>query len=157
MLSMLVSSRAAVSVRSLGAVARMYSANAAVAPAGLRYTKDHEWVSVKESTATLGITQYAVDSLGDVTFVEFPDVGKKFAAGKAVGVVESVKATSDLYTPVSGEVVEVNKAVSANSSLVNSAPYTEGWLVKMRLSDPKEVEKLFDEAAYKKFCAGLDH
>ena len=102
----------------------------------VRYTKDHEWIRLQEDgTALVGITDYAQESLGDITFIEFPEVGAQFEAGDTFGVVESVKAASDLYMPVSGEVVEINDAVDATPELVNQEAFGNGWLLKIRLTD----------------------
>ncbi len=118
-------------------------------PSELKYTKDHEWLcACDEGTATIGITDYAQNSLGDVTFVELPQVGTSLAAGDSLGVVESVKAASDVYMPVSGEVIAVNEALADSPDLVNSDPYGQGWLVKVRLSAPEEVASLLSGEAY---------
>ena len=114
----------------------------------MRFTKDHEWVEVDGDVATIGITAYAAEQLGDVVFVEVPDVGKKVALGDGLAVVESVKAASDVYAPVSGEVTEINAAVGKEPALVNSAPTGEGWLFKMKIADASQIETLMDEAAY---------
>ncbi len=118
-------------------------------PAELLYTKDHEWVKIHEDgTATVGITDYAQESLGDITFVEFPEVGESFPAGETFGVVESVKAASDLFMPVDAEVVEVNEAVDASPELLNQDPYEEGWLLKIKPQDPAQLEGLLKAEAY---------
>jgi len=118
-------------------------------PEALRYTKDHEWVQIHEDgTATVGITDYAQESLGDITFVEFPSVGDSFACGDTFGVVESVKAASDLFMPLEGEVVDINEAVDSEPELLNSDPYEKGWLLKIRVADATQVEALLDAAAY---------
>lgn len=114
----------------------------------LKYTPDHEWIRVEGDVATVGITHHAQDALGDVVFVELPDVGKTLAQKDVAGVVESVKAAADVYMPVSGEVVEVNEALRADPSLANSDPLGAGWFFKVRLSAPAEVEALLDETAY---------
>ena len=119
------------------------------------YTKEHEWISVEGDTATVGITNFAQEQLGDVVFVELPEAGQQVSQGGEAAVVESVKAASDVYAPVSGEVVEANQALVDDSSLVNSDPEGQGWFFRVRLSDPSEAEGLMDEAAYKDFCAGL--
>ncbi len=116
-------------------------------PTDLRYTKDHEWVRVDGDVATVGITQYAADQLGDIVFVEAPQVGRKVAAGEAVGVVESVKAAADLYMPVGGEVVEVNNAVKDHPEAVNTDPHSS-WMIKVRVSNPGEAAGLLDSAQY---------
>ena len=117
-------------------------------PTDLHYTKDHEWVRVDGDEATVGITQYAADQLGDIVFVELPDDGRALEASKAFGVVESVKAVSDLFAPVAGEVVATNPALTSQSELVNSDPYGEGWMVRIKMTDPTEVDDLLDGDAY---------
>lgn len=123
------------------------------------FTKDHEWISVNatidDTTATVGITDYAQAQLGDIVFVEVPPVGAKMDKGKEAAVVESVKAASDVYSPVSGEVVEANDALAEEPALVNTAPETDGWFFKLRLADTGELDGLMDEAAYKDFVASL--
>jgi glycine cleavage system H protein len=121
----------------------------------LYFTQDHEWISVEGDSATVGITDYAQAQLGDVVFVEVPPAGTEVAKGKEAAVVESVKAASDVYAPVSGTVTEANSELEADPSLVNSAPETGGWFFKLTLSDPGELEGLMDETAYKAFVAGL--
>jgi glycine cleavage system H protein len=117
-------------------------------PTDLRYTKDHEWVRFDGLEATVGITAYAADQLGDIVFVELPEVGRSLEAAAPFGVVESVKAVSDLYAPVAGEVIETNPALTANPELVNSDPHGEGWMIRVRLSDPAELDDLLDAGAY---------
>lgn len=117
-------------------------------PSELRYTKDHEWVRIDQQIATVGITPYAQEALGDVVFVELPAVGRTFTAGDVAGVVESVKAASDIFMPVAGVIAEVNAALSQNSSLVNSDPLGAGWLFKITLANPSDLDQLLDEAAY---------
>ena len=117
----------------------------------IKYTEDHEWIQVEGDIATVGITQHAQDALGDVVFVELPEVGKTYAQKDTAGVVESVKAAADVYMPVSGEVVEVNQALVDEPSLANSDPMGAGWFFKVRLSQPDEVAALMDEAAYDTF------
>jgi len=112
------------------------------------YTDDHEWLRVENGVATVGITDYAQEQLGDLVFVELPEVGRTFAKGDAAVVVESVKAASDVYAPVDGDVTEVNEALNAEPALVNSAATGEGWLWKMKLSDESQLEGLLDEAGY---------
>ncbi|ESR26229.1 glycine cleavage system protein GcvH [Lutibaculum baratangense] len=114
-----------------------------------RYSKDHEWVRVEGEVATVGITTYAQEQLGDVVFVELPEVGKTVAKGDEVAVVESVKAASEVYAPVSGEIVETNGALEGEPAKVNADAAGEGWFFKLRLSDASELEALMDEAAYK--------
>ena len=119
------------------------------------FTQDHEWISVEGDSATVGITDYAQAQLGDVVFVEVPPAGTEVAKGKEAAVVESVKAASDVYAPVSGKVTEANSALEADPSLVNTSPEGEGWFFKLSLSNPGELEGLMDETAYKAFVAGL--
>jgi glycine cleavage system H protein len=120
-------------------------------PEDLQYTKSHEWVRIEGDTATIGITDHAQDELGDVVFVELPDEGATFDAGESFGTVESVKAVSDLYAPVGGEVVEVNSALEDAPENINEDPYGEGWIVKLRTTDeadllsPEEYEKVVEE------------
>ena len=117
-------------------------------PTDLRYTKDHEWVRVDGEGATIGITAYAADQLGDIVFVELPDAGRTLEQAATFGVVESVKAVSDLFAPVSGEVTEANPALAATPELVNSDPFGAGWMVRVRMSDPTQVDDLLDPDAY---------
>ena len=117
-------------------------------PADLRYTKDHEWVRVDGDEVTVGITDYAASQLGDIVFVELPEAGRTLAQFAAFGVVESVKAVSDLFAPVSGEVSSVNDALAGSPELVNSDPFGEGWMVRIRLTAPDEVDALLDATAY---------
>ncbi len=119
-------------------------------PADLRYLSSHEWARVEaDGTLTVGISDHAQSALGDLVFVETPEVGRKLKAGEAFAVVESVKAASDVYSPVSGEVVAVNGALGATPELINQAPYGDGWLMKVRPSDAAELTRLLDAAAYK--------
>ncbi|HEY8799437.1 MAG TPA: glycine cleavage system protein GcvH [Candidatus Limnocylindrales bacterium] len=117
-------------------------------PKELRYTKDHEWVRVDGEEATVGITEYAASQLGDIVFVELPEAGRSLAQFATFGVVESVKAVSDLFAPVSGEVVATNDALAGSPETVNSDPYGEGWMIRLRLAEPGEVDELLDAAAY---------
>jgi len=117
-------------------------------PTDLRYTNDHEWVRVEGDEATIGITAYAADQLGDIVFVELPDTGRTVAQAAAFGVVESVKAVSDLFAPVSGDVVAANPELGANPELVNSDPYGAGWMIRVSLADARQVEGLLDADAY---------
>jgi glycine cleavage system H protein len=120
-------------------------------PADLRYAKSHEWLkAAADGTALVGITDYAQSSLGDITFAQLPKVGASLKAGEAFGVVESVKAASDVYAPVSGTVVEVNKALDANPEKLNQAPYAEGWMMKLKLANPAEGAALLSPEDYKK-------
>ena len=122
---------------------------------GLKYSKDHEWVRVEGDVGTVGISDYAQDQLGDVVYVELPEVGTTVAQNEEAAVVESVKAASEVYAPVSGEVVEVNQALEDDPALVNGDPTGEGWFLKVRLSAPGELDGLMDEAAYADYVAGL--
>jgi glycine cleavage system H protein len=117
-------------------------------PTDLRYTKDHEWVRQDGEEATVGITEYAAGQLGDIVFVELPELGRTLAHSATFGVVESVKAVSDLFAPVSGEVVAGNGALASSPELVNSDPYGEGWMIRLKLTDPAEIDDLLDAAAY---------
>jgi glycine cleavage system H protein len=119
------------------------------------FSKDHEWISVDGTTATVGITDYAQSQLGDIVFADVPAAGTKVEKGREAAVVESVKAASDVYAPVSGEVIEGNAALTDDPSLVNTAPEAEGWFFKLTLSDPSELDGLMDDAAYKAFVDGL--
>ena len=119
------------------------------------FTKDHEWISVEGDSATVGVTDYAQAQLGDVVFVEVPPAGTAVAKGKEAAVVESVKAASDVYAPVSGTVTEANAALEADPALVNTAPETDGWFFKLTLADAGELEGLMDETGYKAFMAAL--
>lgn len=120
------------------------------------YSEDHEWISVEGKTGTVGITDYAQNALGDIVFVEVPEVGDDFAKGDEVAVVESVKAASEIYSPVSGEITAVNEELEDNAALVNSSPDGDGWFFKLEISDDSELEGLMDEAGYKTFIAGLE-
>ncbi|MBO9379032.1 glycine cleavage system protein GcvH [Sphingomonas histidinilytica] len=119
------------------------------------FTEDHEWITVNGGTATVGITDYAQAQLGDIVFVELPAAGANVAKGGEAAVVESVKAASDVFAPVTGTVSEVNAALEEDPALVNSAPEGDGWFFKLALADPAELEGLMDAAAYKAFCEGL--
>ena len=121
----------------------------------MRFTKDHEWVELVGDVATVGITAYAAEQLGDVVFVEVPDVGKTLSQGDGMAVVESVKAASDVYAPVSGEVVEANAVLGDEPETVNAVPEAGGWFAKIKVSDPSQVEALMDRAAYEAFLATL--
>jgi glycine cleavage system H protein len=120
-------------------------------PADLRYTKEHEWAKVEGKRARVGITQYAQDQLGDVVFVELPKVGSRVRQMQGFGVVESVKAVSDLFAPLSGEVVEVNEGLAAHPEQVNQDPYGAGWLIVVTVADPKELDALMSAADYEAF------
>jgi glycine cleavage system H protein len=121
----------------------------------MRFSKDHEWVEVDGETAMVGITAYAAEQLGDVVFVDLPEAGKSVKAGDNLAVVESVKAASDVFAPISGEVVEVNGALSDSPETVNAAPETAGWFVKVKASDLGEIDALMDRAGYEAFLATL--
>jgi glycine cleavage system H protein len=117
-------------------------------PADLRYTKEHEWVRVEGDQATIGITEYAAEQLGDIVFVELPEEGRDLAQFATFGVVESVKAVSDLYAPIGGTVTETNGELAARPELVNSDPYGEGWMLRVRIADPAQLDTLLDATAY---------
>jgi glycine cleavage system H protein len=121
----------------------------------VRYTKEHEWVRLDNDLATVGISEHAQEQLGDIVFVELPEVGRQVSQGGSLAVVESVKAASDVYAPVSGEVVETNSAVEDDPALVNRSAESEGWFCKLRLSDQGQLTKLMDAAAYKTYLADL--
>jgi glycine cleavage system H protein len=122
-------------------------------PADLRYTKDHEWVRVDGDTATIGVTGFAANQLGDVVFVDLPAVGRAVEQFATFGVVESVKAVSDLYAPLSGEVLEVNGELASRPELVNNDPFGEGWMIKVRVGDAAQVAGLLDAAGYEQLTA----
>jgi glycine cleavage system H protein len=122
-------------------------------PTDLRYTKDHEWVRVDGDEATVGITEYAAGQLGDIVFVELPDGGRSLEQFATFGVVESVKAVSDLFAPVSGEVLATNDALTGSPELINADPYKGGWMIRLRLVKPDEVDDLLDAAAYDSLIA----
>jgi glycine cleavage system H protein len=126
-------------------------------PADLKYTREHEWAKVDGDRARIGITAFAQEQLGDVVFVELPKVGAKVTAMKTFGVVESVKAVSDLFAPVSGEVAEVNDALPKSPELVNTDPYGQGWMLVIRMSNPKDVDGLLSAADYQKLTADGAH
>ena len=121
----------------------------------MRFTKDHEWVEMEGEIATIGITAYAAEQLGDVVFVELPVIGRKISAGASMAVVESVKAASDVFSPIAGDVVEVNGAVADEPDQVNAVPEAGGWLVKLKAADRAAVEALMDRAAYEAFLGTL--
>jgi glycine cleavage system H protein len=122
-------------------------------PDDLRYSKEHEWVRVDGTSATIGITRYAADELGDVVFVELPAVGARLEQFASFGVVESVKAVSDLYAPVAGEVTEVNEALADSPEMLNSDPFGAGWIARLTLRDPSQVDELMDADAYAELTA----
>jgi glycine cleavage system H protein len=118
-------------------------------PEDLKYTKDHEWIRVDGSTGTVGITDHAQGELGDVVFVELPAVGKVVKKGDSFGTIEAVKAVSDLYAPVAGQITEANSELSATPELVNKDPYGKGWMVKIKIANPDDLKELMDASAYK--------
>lgn len=122
-------------------------------PEELKYSEEHEWISIEGNIATIGISDFAQSQLGDVVFVELPEVGDDIEAGKPFGVIESVKAVSDIYSPVSGEVVEINEELPDAPEILNTSPYEDGWLIKIRLSNPQEVDDLLDADAYQELVA----
>jgi glycine cleavage system H protein len=124
-------------------------------PESCRYSKDHEWIRVEGDKGTVGISEHAQTQLGDVVFVDLPEVGRSVKAGDVFGTVESVKAVSELYAPVSGEVVEVNSALTAKPETVNKDPYGGGWMIVLKMSDPAEVDGLLDAAAYEALVLSL--
>ena len=117
----------------------------------LRYTKDHEWVRLDGDGATVGITDHAQTALGDVVFVDLPEVGREVATGEAIAVVESVKAASDVYAPIAGRIVEVNAGLTDNPALINASPTGDGWFFRIEPTDPAEIAALMDDAAYARF------
>ena len=117
----------------------------------LRFTTDHEWVRLEGDLAIVGITDYAQTQLGDIVYVELPEIGHNIEKGKEAAIVESVKAASEVYAPMSGEVVEVNQAITDDPAKVNADPMGEGWFIKLRVADPRELEALLDETAYQRF------
>ena len=121
-------------------------------PSELKYIDSHEWIRVEGDCAVVGVTDHAQESLGDVVFVELPEVGSELAAGDEAGVVESVKAASDIYSPLSGEIVEVNTELEDAPEIVNDSPYDDGWFFKIKLSDMSELDGLLDADAYKDVC-----
>ncbi|MCG8694841.1 MAG: glycine cleavage system protein GcvH [Minwuiales bacterium] len=123
---------------------------------GTKFTEDHEWISVDGDVGTVGISDYAQEQLGDVVFVELPEVGRQLEKGGEAAVVESVKAASEIYAPASGEVTEINDSLEDAPATVNQSPFGDGWFFKIKLSDPDELDALMDEAAYKSFVEGLE-
>ena len=126
-------------------------------PADLKYTKDHEWLRVEGGIATVGVSDFAQDSLGDVVYVNLPEVGAEVRAGDAVAEIESVKAVSDVFSPVSGEIVAINEELEGAEGTVNTDPYGAGWLFRVQLADPAEVASMMDVAAYEAYVAEQAH
>ncbi len=123
------------------------------APPGLKYSKEHEWVATEESVATIGITDHAQEQLGEIVYIELPSVGEKVSKDDPFGVVESVKAVSDIYAPISGTVVEVNEDLPESPEVVNEDPYGDGWLIKVKVSDPADFDDLMDNDEYTELVA----
>ncbi|XP_060778818.1 glycine cleavage system protein H (aminomethyl carrier), a [Neoarius graeffei] len=122
----------------------------------LKYTDKHEWVRVENGIGTVGISNFAQEALGDVVYCELPDVGKKFSQSEEFGTLESVKAVSELYSPLTGEVTDVNHTLAGNPGLINQSCYKDGWLIKMTISIPEEVDALMDEAAYERYIKSIE-
>jgi len=125
-------------------------------PDNFYYTKDHEWIQVKDDKATVGITDFAQKQLGDVVYVEMPEVGTKLEFHQSIGVIESVKAVSDIYSPISGEVIEVNTGLNDSPELVNQDPHGKGWFIRLKVKDETELEKLMSADEYEKFLEGIE-
>ncbi len=125
-------------------------------PENLRYSKDHEWVSVTDDVATIGITDYAQHSLGDVVYIDMPRVGDKFSTHEAFGSVESVKAVSEIFTPIAGEIVEVNDGLNDTPEAVNNDPYSSGWMIKIKMDNPNEADKLLSSVEYEEYLAASE-
>ena len=121
------------------------------APENRKYTKTHEWISIEGDIATFGLTDHAQSELGDITYLELPEVGDALKAGDSFGVVESVKAASDVYSPIDGEVVDVNSTAVDGPDLINNSPYDDAWLVKVKMADPSQLDALMDTTAYDEF------
>jgi len=126
-------------------------------PEDLKFTKTHEWVRVEDDVVTVGIADYAQQELGDITYLELPEVGSSISAGEPFGVVESVKAASDIYSPLDGEVLERNDGAVEAPEVINASPYGDAWLIKVRLTDPSQVESLMDAGEYDAFAADAAH
>ena len=126
-------------------------------PNDFRYTKDHEWIKIEGDEAVVGITDFAQNQLGDIIFVELPPVGKELAARQSIGVVESVKSVSDVYAPVAGAVVAVNEALGQTADLLNKDPHGQGWIVRIKIKDKKDLAGLLAAGDYEKFLEGLEH
>ena len=127
------------------------------APTNLKYTKTHEWALVEGDVATIGVTDYAQRELGDITYLELPEAGDSISAGESFGVVESVKAASDIYSPLDGEVIERNDGLIETPEVINQSPYENAWLVKVKLADPSQVEALLDPTDYDAFADSQAH
>lgn len=127
------------------------------APDNLKYTKTHEWIRVDGDVGTVGITDHAQQELGDVTYLELPDAGESIAAGEPFGVVESVKAATDIYAPLDGEVVERNDGVVDSPEVINSSPYDGAWLIKIKIADPSQLDSLMDPVEYSTFADDASH
>jgi glycine cleavage system H protein len=127
------------------------------APENLKYTKTHEWVRVDDDVVTVGLADYAQQELGDITYLELPDVGSNVAAGEPFGVVESVKAASDIYSPLDGEVLERNDTAVDAPEVINASPYGDAWLIKVKVSDPAQIETLMNASEYDSFAADASH
>ncbi len=125
-------------------------------PEEYRYSKDHEWIKVEGDLGTIGITDFAQKQMGDVVYVEMPDIGTELELHQTIGVIESVKAVSDIYSPASGEVVEVNKNLNESPELINEDPHGKGWIIKIKIKKSSEVEKMMSFSDYEKFLSGLD-
>ncbi len=126
-------------------------------PTDRRYTRTHEWVSVDGDVATIGVTDFAQSELGDITYLELPEIGGSLAADQAFGVIESVKAASDVYAPIDGEVIDRNEDAIAAPESINQSPYAAAWLVKVRLADPGQLDRLMDSGAYDEFAQAAAH
>ncbi len=126
-------------------------------PADLKFTKTHEWVRVADDVATLGLADFAQQELGDITYLELPDVGSSISAGEAFGVVESVKAASDIYSPLDGEVIERNESAVDGPEVINSSPYDDAWLIKVKVNDPKQLDALMNATDYEAYAAEVTH
>lgn len=126
-------------------------------PADLKFTKTHEWVRVADDVVTVGLADYAQQELGDITYLELPDVGSSVSAGEAFGVVESVKAASDIYSPLDGEVIERNESAVDGPEVINSSPYDDAWLIKVKVNDPAQLDKLMNAKDYESFAGEAAH
>jgi len=126
-------------------------------PEDFRYTKDHEWVKIEADNATIGITDFAQKQLGDVVYVELPEIGSQLEFHQSLGVVESVKAVSDIYSPVSGEVVAINEELNDVPEVLNEDPHGKGWIIRLKIKDEAELEKLMSLSEYEQYLEGLDH